>query len=221
MAVRDIDRRVLGIHVAEEVGEVGLITCVWCRIGQTTRPPPANGRAWAVMLHQLLVQFGNVVETLGDEALGDEWSDGKRTNGMLSNDITDRMSAGQCEWRWLFTPDNSISSHFGVRSHVLTRNGVLCTLQEVCSLYICCTILLRTSWSPLSRYTSQVNCCKRWSCLIASDRTAIFYSEQPSTNTSTLCFGVFSNCACTLQSLALSRRNLYLDNDLCPLDSRP
>ena len=29
VAVRDIDRRVLPIHVAEEVGELGPITCVW------------------------------------------------------------------------------------------------------------------------------------------------------------------------------------------------
>ena len=28
VAVRDMDRRVLRIHVAEEVGELGLITCV-------------------------------------------------------------------------------------------------------------------------------------------------------------------------------------------------
>ena len=29
MAVGDVDQRVLRIHVAGEVGEVGLITCVW------------------------------------------------------------------------------------------------------------------------------------------------------------------------------------------------
>ena len=29
LAVRDIDRRVLRIHVDGEVGELGLITCVW------------------------------------------------------------------------------------------------------------------------------------------------------------------------------------------------
>ena len=41
--------------------------------------------------HQRLVRFGNDVETLDDEALGDEWSDGKGTNLTLSNDIKDRM----------------------------------------------------------------------------------------------------------------------------------
>ena len=29
VAVRDVDRRVLRIHVAEEVGKLGLATCVW------------------------------------------------------------------------------------------------------------------------------------------------------------------------------------------------
>ena len=29
VAVGDIDRRLLWIHVAEEVGELGLVTCVW------------------------------------------------------------------------------------------------------------------------------------------------------------------------------------------------
>ena len=49
-------------------------------------------RAGALGLrHQLLVRFGNDVETLDDEALGDECSDGKGTNGILSNDIKDKM----------------------------------------------------------------------------------------------------------------------------------
>ena len=35
--------------------------------------------------------------TIDDEALGDECSDGKGTNGMLSNNMKDKMSAGQCQ----------------------------------------------------------------------------------------------------------------------------
>ena len=51
---------------------------------------PQRGSALGLW-HQLLVRFGNDVETLDDEALGNECSDGKRTNGMLSNDIKDKM----------------------------------------------------------------------------------------------------------------------------------
>ena len=41
MTVREIDRRVLLVHVT-----VGLITCVWGRIGQAARhPTPASGSA--------------------------------------------------------------------------------------------------------------------------------------------------------------------------------
>ena len=48
--------------------------------------PDSLLRAGALGLwHHLLVRFGNVVETLDDEALGDELSDGKGTDGMLSN----------------------------------------------------------------------------------------------------------------------------------------
>ena len=37
-----VDRIVLQIRVIREVGEVGLVTCVWCGIGQTTRLPPVT-----------------------------------------------------------------------------------------------------------------------------------------------------------------------------------
>ena len=43
------------------------------------------------LLHRLLVRCGTDVETLDDEALGDEWSEGKLTNGIRSNHIRDRM----------------------------------------------------------------------------------------------------------------------------------
>ena len=48
VAVKDVDRGVLRIHVAEEVGELGLITCVWGRSSHSARLTPASGRAWAV-----------------------------------------------------------------------------------------------------------------------------------------------------------------------------
>ena len=34
VTVRDVDRRVLRVHVAEEVGELALITCVCGWVGQ-------------------------------------------------------------------------------------------------------------------------------------------------------------------------------------------
>ena len=37
VAVREVDRRVLRVHVAEEVGEVGLITCVWSWVCHSAR----------------------------------------------------------------------------------------------------------------------------------------------------------------------------------------
>ena len=49
MVVGDIERRVVRIHVAEEVGELGLITCVWCWVSHSARLTPASGRAWAVL----------------------------------------------------------------------------------------------------------------------------------------------------------------------------
>ena len=75
--------------------------------------------------------------------------------------------------------------------------------------------------TTFSMHIAQVKCCKGWSRLIAFDRTAILYSEQPSNYTNTLCFEVFSNCVCTLQSWASSRRNPFLDNDRWTLGSRP
>ena len=54
--------------------------------------PDSLQRAGALgLLHRLLVRFGTDVETQEDEALGDEWSEGKLTNGIQSNDIRDKM----------------------------------------------------------------------------------------------------------------------------------
>ena len=46
-AVKDIYRRVLRILVAEKVGELGLMTCVWGWISLSALLTPASGRAWA------------------------------------------------------------------------------------------------------------------------------------------------------------------------------
>ena len=46
VAVGDSDRRVFRIHVGEEVGEFGLITCVWGWVSHSARLTPASGRAW-------------------------------------------------------------------------------------------------------------------------------------------------------------------------------
>ena len=39
VAVGEVDRRVLCVHVGEEVGGVGLMTCVWGWVGQSARDP--------------------------------------------------------------------------------------------------------------------------------------------------------------------------------------
>ena len=46
----------LQVRVVGEVGEVGLITCVWSGIGQTTRLPPVNGGCAFEGNQRLLVQ---------------------------------------------------------------------------------------------------------------------------------------------------------------------
>ena len=44
VAVGEVDRRVFSVHVAEEVGGVGLITCVWSWVSHSARhPTPASG----------------------------------------------------------------------------------------------------------------------------------------------------------------------------------
>ena len=46
VAVGEVDRRVLSVHVAEEVGGVVLITCVWSWVAHSARhPTPASGLA--------------------------------------------------------------------------------------------------------------------------------------------------------------------------------
>ena len=102
--------------------------------------PDSLQRAGALgLLHQLLVRFGNDVGTLDDEALRDECSDEKGTNGMLSNDMKDKMSAGWNDWRGLFKPDNLILSQ-GVRwcaqekvCCARSKKSILCTLPVACS----------------------------------------------------------------------------------------
>ena len=37
VAVREVDRRVLRVHVTEEFVEVGLITCVWSWVNHSAR----------------------------------------------------------------------------------------------------------------------------------------------------------------------------------------
>ena len=48
VAVWEMDRRVHCVQIAEEVGGVGLITCVWSWASHSARPTPASGCAWAV-----------------------------------------------------------------------------------------------------------------------------------------------------------------------------
>ena len=60
------------------------------------RPDSLQRAGASGLLHQLLVRFGTDVETLDEEALGDEWSDGKGTNLTLSDDIKDTRRECAC-----------------------------------------------------------------------------------------------------------------------------
>ena len=74
VAVGDVDRRVLRIRVAGEVGELGARLGLSRPFGQTH----SSERARLCCYTQRLVRFGNDVETLDVEAVGVESSDGKR-----------------------------------------------------------------------------------------------------------------------------------------------
>ena len=88
VAVRDIDRRVLQIHVADEVGELGLITCVSGWISHSAWLTPASGRAWAYAPTSC---HGCVdAEGLDNCAVDEERTDGKRTTGTFNNDLKER-----------------------------------------------------------------------------------------------------------------------------------
>ena len=56
------------------------LDCVWCRISHSAWLTPASGRAWA---------YAPVVdaEGLDEGAVGEERTEGKRTNGTFKNDI--------------------------------------------------------------------------------------------------------------------------------------
>ena len=43
VSVQEIDQRVRCVHVAEEVGELGLVTCVWDRVSHSAKLTPASG----------------------------------------------------------------------------------------------------------------------------------------------------------------------------------
>ena len=74
----------LRIRIIGEVGELGLITCVWRGIDQAARLPPASG-----CVRGLTPTSCAARSALDEEALGEDMSDGKRVNLTLSNDIKD------------------------------------------------------------------------------------------------------------------------------------
>ena len=74
---------------------------------------------------------------------------------MLSNDIKDKMSAVQHEWRGLFTPDNSILSH-GVRSHVLTKK--MCVVHAPGEDRYTCRTPHFHMYSHSTEHTAQMTC---------------------------------------------------------------
>ena len=63
----EVDRRVLRVHAAEEVGGVGLMTCVWSWVSHSARhPTPASGLAEASS-HDVVDAEGLDSEPLGED----------------------------------------------------------------------------------------------------------------------------------------------------------
>ena len=91
----DNDRRVLQIPLAEEVGGVGLRTCVWSWVSHSARhPTPAGG----------LPIDAVDAESLDLEPDSEDKTCGKRKLTMFSNDIKDRDgSEDKMTTRTLFT----------------------------------------------------------------------------------------------------------------------
>ena len=84
MSVRKIDRRVLAADID---AELGLITCVWDRIGQMTRRSIPE-RSYTGVYN--LIPVSGVGEAAGgvSDAAGDEKIGGNGVEGSFSNDMT-------------------------------------------------------------------------------------------------------------------------------------
>ena len=100
----DNDRRVLQIHVAEEVGGVGLRTCVWSLVSHSARhPTPAGGFA-RVFPEASFPMDAVDAESLDLEPENEDKTCGKRKLRIFSNDIKDRDGLEQkTTTRTLFT----------------------------------------------------------------------------------------------------------------------
>ena len=84
------------------------------------------------LLHQLLVRFRYVVETMDDEALCDELSVGKRTKLMLSNDIKDRMR--MCEGTTMIFTQTQLDLEPRSAESCVHESSVCCAHSKKCIL---------------------------------------------------------------------------------------
>ena len=87
VTVREIDRRVLLVHVAFELG---LITCVWSRIGQAARHFHSSERRHRSLLYFSLSNEVDDAEGLDREQVGEEVTRVKRPRGPFNKDTTTR-----------------------------------------------------------------------------------------------------------------------------------
>ena len=85
MTVSEIDRRVLLVHVAVEVG---LITCVWGRSGQAARHSTIVSGGTGLTL--LVPKEVEDADGLDKEQAGEEVTGAKRPRGPSNKDITTR-----------------------------------------------------------------------------------------------------------------------------------
>ena len=98
------------------------------------RPHSLQRAGASGLLHQLLVRLENDGETWMTRHWVTSERDGEGTNLTLSNDIKDRTRL-RVGTTTTFTQTQLDLEPRSAQCHVLTRKSVLCTLQEVYSVY--------------------------------------------------------------------------------------
>ena len=106
--------------------------------GSAIRPGPLQRARALGLWHQLLAMDVVDADSLDDEAVGEERTEGKRTNGTSNIDFEERDGDG-CEnyadfWTWAMRSTHEWTCETTVL-HGAQRESVLCTRQGRCSVY--------------------------------------------------------------------------------------
>ena len=126
VAVWEMDRRVHFVHVVEEVGELGLITCVWGWVGHSARPTPRLG-----FCSNLLPWM---TRTLKGRGGGEDKTRGNGQWGMLSNDIKER-DGGELQRRRGHSSPWTLEPCRWVECDTRTRKMCVCARRVRCTVY--------------------------------------------------------------------------------------